>query len=82
MSTYLLSVVLMILAALFAGWVSLAISRRSHAGFFRLLENHLPASKSKLLVYNVRKDKFHDTSDEKSSYNGISLSLFAFVLLA
>jgi len=77
MSTYLLSVVLMIVAAMFAGWVSLAISRRSHAGFFRLLENHLPASKSKLLVYNVRKDKFHDTSDEKSSYNGISLSLFA-----
>ena len=74
---YLVSIVLMAVAAIFAGLVSLVISRRSHANFFRLLETHLSASKSKLLVYNAKKDRFRDANGDKSNYNGDTLSQFA-----
>ena len=77
MSTYLISIVLMIVAAFLAGLVSLAISRRSHANFFSLLETHLSSSKSRLLVYNVKKDIIRDTGNKKSDFNGCNLRQFA-----
>ncbi len=54
------------------------ISRRSHASFFKLLETHLSTSKSELLTYNVRKDRFFGASGNNSQYNGYNLSQFAY----
>lgn len=74
---YLLGFLLMFLALITAAVISLLISRRSHADFFKLLETHLSTSKSEMLVYNVRKDRFSCATDSGSAYNGYTLNQFA-----
>ncbi|MBR4619901.1 MAG: response regulator [Salinivirgaceae bacterium] len=78
MPMFIVSLLLMLLAAVLVVFLSLAISRRSHTGFFKLLETHLSSSKSELLFYNVRKDKIRGDSDANSQYNGYNLSQFAY----
>lgn len=75
---FVVSLLLMLLAAVLAVFLSFAISRRSHTGFFKLLETHLSTSKSELLTYNVRKDRMRGDSDVNSQYNGYNLSQFAY----
>ena len=75
---YLLGFLLMLMALITAAVISLMISRRSHASFFKLLETHLSTSKSELLTYNVRKDRFFGASGNNSQYNGYNLSQFAY----
>lgn len=78
MSAYFSGLLLMVLAALVAVVLSLWVSRRSHAGFFALLETHLSTSKSEMLFYNARKDRINSASDINSQYNGYNLSQFAY----